>query len=182
MRFRTLSIGVLTIGSVVLCAGLLAWATGVRVNTTKSIPVGIYQLSEAEISRGAYVLFCPPQAAIFQEAKNRGYIGSGFCPGGYGYMMKKVLGMSGDTVSVSGNGVEVNGLLVALSKPLEHDNLGQKLPSYEETSYRLAEGELLLMSDVSKISFDGRYYGPVNSSQVESVINPVLIKTEENSL
>ena len=87
---------------------LLSWcwppaacAAGARINTTKSIPVGLYWTSSAPVEKGAYVLFCPPQAGVFDDAKARGYIGAGFCPGGYGYMMKRVLAAKDDAVTVS---------------------------------------------------------------------------------
>jgi type IV secretory pathway protease TraF len=38
----------------------------------------------------------------------------------------------------------------------------------------LKDSELLLMSDVSGTSFDGRYFGPVNLSQAKGVITPII--------
>lgn len=40
--------------------------------------------------------------------------------------------------------------------------------------YTLAEPELLLMSDRSENSFDGRYFGPVHLSRVKGVLRPVI--------
>jgi hypothetical protein len=42
-------------------AGRRCYAAGARINTTKSIPVGLYWTSSAPVEKGAYVLFCPPQ-------------------------------------------------------------------------------------------------------------------------
>ncbi|MBD4272924.1 conjugative transfer signal peptidase TraF, partial [Xanthomonas citri pv. citri] len=80
-----------------------------RLNTSKSIPLGLYWTSSAPVTKGEYVIFCPPQRPVFDDARERGYIGSGFCPGNYGYMMKRVLAAKGDTVSVTPQGVTVNG-------------------------------------------------------------------------
>lgn len=161
-------------GGAVLLFGIGCYTAGARVNTTKSIPVGLYWLTSTPVVKGAYVIFCPPQIGVFDEAKQRGYIGAGFCPGGYGYMMKKVLAAKDDAVAVTSAGVMVNGELLPLSVPLTVDNAGQALPRYQADHYTLGNTELLLMSDVSGTSFDGRYYGPVNREQIKGVIRPVL--------
>jgi type IV secretory pathway protease TraF len=36
----------------------------------------------------------------------------------------------------------------------------------------LNASELMLMSDVSPVSFDARYFGPVDRAQVQAVIEP----------
>nr|WP_289847564.1 S26 family signal peptidase [Celeribacter halophilus] len=48
------------------------------------------------------------------------------------------------------------------------------MPRYQTSQYTLGNSELLLMSDVSGTSFDARYFGPVNRSQVKAVIRPVF--------
>ena len=156
----------------VLCAAMRA--AGARINTTKSIPLGLYWTSGAPMEKGAYVLFCPPERAIFEEAKARGYLGAGFCPGGYGYLMKRVLAAKDDTVSVADDGVRVNGELLPLSVPRRADGAGRPIPRYPAGHRTLGDRELLLMSDVSATSFDGRYFGPIDQSQIETVIRPLM--------
>ena len=165
-------VAVAGIAALVLAAG--AYAAGARVNTTTSIPVGLYWTSGDLVEKGAYVMFCPPQVGVFGDAKERGYIGGGFCPGGYGYLMKKVLAAKADAVTVADDGVRVNGALLPLSAPLKTDKAGRPLPRYQTNSYELGNSEVLLMSDVSGTSFDGRYFGPVNVSQIKTVIVPVI--------
>lgn len=160
--------------SAALVLGAVFYAAGGRINTTKSIPVGLYWTSNAPVEKGAYVLWCPPKAGVFDDAKERGYIGAGFCAGGYGYMMKRVLAAKGDLVTIADEGVAVNGELLPMSKPIKADGAGRPLPRYQADSYTLGNHELLLMSDVSHTSFDGRYYGPINVSQVKAVITPVI--------
>jgi type IV secretory pathway protease TraF len=48
------------------------------------------------------------------------------------------------------------------------------MPRYPFTGYTLGEFELLLMSEVSPKSFDGRYFGPVDVGRVRGVIRPVI--------
>lgn len=136
--------------------------------------IGLYWTSSAPVEKGAYVLFCPPQLGVFDGAKDRGYIGAGFCPGGYGYMMKRVLAAKDDAVAVADDGVRVNGELLPLSAPIKADKAGRPLPRYQSNSYVLGNSEVLLMSDVSATSFDGRYFGPISRSQIKAVIRPVI--------
>jgi conjugative transfer signal peptidase TraF len=157
-----------------LVLGLIFHAAGLRANVTRSIPIGLYRVIDAPVGKGEYVIFCPPESALFDEARERGYIGAGFCPGGYGYMMKRVRAVAGDRVTWGEEGIAVNGKLLPASAPQETDKAGRLLWRQELADYVLGEFELLLMSDVSWSSFDGRYFGPVDVGQVRGVIRPVM--------
>ena len=190
--YKSITVIVAIFGLTSLALSAVCYAVGVRINTTKSIPIGLYLTSSKPVEKGAYVLFCPPQEAVFDMARERGYIGSGFCPGGYGYMMKRVSATENDKVSVTDNGVRVNDELLPHSKPFQADKAGRPLPRYnlysmpiqshmhsdsileQHDTYTLGNDELLLMSDVSDTSFDARYFGPVNRCQVRTVIRPVI--------
>jgi conjugative transfer signal peptidase TraF len=151
-----------------------AYVAGIRINTTNSIPRGVYITTSDPVAVGSYVIVCPPDIQVFREAKARGYVGPGFCPGGYGNLMKRVLAAKNDQVTVSPEGLTVNGSLLPYSKPSKADKAGRPLPAYQSNAYTLGNLEVLLMSDVSLTSFDGRYFGPLNISQVRSVIRPVF--------
>ena len=161
-------------GVAILVFGAAARAAGARINTTRSIPLGLYWTSNTPVAKGVYVLFCPPERDAFEEAKARGYLGAGFCPGGYGYLMKRVLAAKNDTVSEGDDGVRVNGELLPLSAPRRADGAGRPMPRYPAGHRTLGDHELLLMSDVSATSFDGRYFGPIDQSQIETVIRPLM--------
>lgn len=169
-----IAVGVSIAGVSALALGVAAYYAGARVNTTKSIPVGLYWTVDSPVEKGAYVTVCPPQLTVFQEAKARDYIGAGFCPGGYGLMMKKILAAKDDEIRISDEGVLVNGQLLPLSKLISTDPAGRLLPRFQADQYTLTNEQLLLMSDVSATSFDGRYYGPVNRSQIQGVIRPIF--------
>jgi conjugative transfer signal peptidase TraF len=171
---KRITVGVAIAGMTCLALAAAGYAAGARVNTTKSIPVGLYWTSSAPVEKGAYVLFCPPKLGVFDDAKERGYIGAGFCPGDYGYMMKRVLAAKDDAVAVAVDGVRVNGELLPLSAPIKADKAGRPLPRFQADRYILGNSEVLLMSDVSGTSFDGRYFGPINRSQIKTVIRPVI--------
>lgn len=157
---------------IVICG--ICLVAGIRINTSESIPLGIYRSSEGPIEKGDFVIFCPPLSLVFDMAKERGYLAGGLCPGGYGYMMKDVAGISGDIVTVKDDGVRVNGIMLPESKPLQADPAGRPLPHFQAYSYTLGSSEVLLMSDVCSLSFDGRYFGPINRLQIKTVILPVF--------
>jgi conjugative transfer signal peptidase TraF len=173
--FRHVTLGLAVGSAAVLALGIVCYAAGVRVNTTRSIPVGLYLTSSAPVHKGAYVLFCPPPSAVFDEARQRRYIGGGSCPSGYGYMMKKVLAAKADAIDVADDGVRVNGELLPLSVPLKADKAGRPMPRYQANSFELKNSEVLLMSDVSSTSFDSRYFGPIDVAHIKSVIEPVFV-------
>jgi conjugative transfer signal peptidase TraF len=161
-------------GGSIVGLGVLSYVVGARVNTSKSIPVGLYWTTDKPLEKGAYVFFCPPQVGVIAEAKKRGYLSAGLCPGGYGYMMKKVAAFTNDAVTIAPDGVRVNGELLEFSAPLVTDRAGRPLPRFQSTSFTIGSSEVLLMSDVSGTSFDGRYIGPVNRSLIRSVIVPIF--------
>lgn len=168
---------VLALSACYLFALLSAFSfSGFKVNTTKSIPVGLYYAVDTAPVKGSYVMFCPPDTEVFSMAKSRGYIAAGFCPGSFGCLMKRISAYSGDSLCVSDEGVFVNGALLPNSKPLDADLSGRPLPRFRINNYILRPSEVLLMSDVSKTSFDGRYYGPVSRSLIKTAILPLITR------
>lgn len=164
-----------------LGAGALAWWTGLRINTTASLPVGLYRtvnehdhMGTTGWARGAIVIWCPPDTPLFQSAKARGYIAAGWCPGQLGYLIKRVAALSGDTVSVGPGGVHVNGEFVHSTVPLTQDASGRSLPATVIASHRLTQDEVLLLADGSLQSFDGRYFGLIPISQLKAELRPVF--------
>lgn len=150
------------------------FALGLRGNTTVSYPLGLYWATNKTPSKGDLVMFCPTNSPAFKVAKERHYITAGFCEGNYGKLMKKILAAKGDVVSISPDGVTINGQLLEKSKPYSHDNLGRPMPAVRLSDYQLTDNEYLLMSDYSGVSFDGRYYGVLPATQVVEVVQPLL--------
>lgn len=176
MRTLAHSIAIATGGSglALLLVGAALQVAGVRINTSKSIPVGLYWTTRAPMEKGAYVVVCPPPSGVFDDARQRGYLGAGFCPGGYGYLLKQVAATARDRVSVTSEGVFVNGQRWPQSMPRLIDKAGRRLPRYQADGYVLGEAEILLMADGSATSFDGRYFGPVSRAQLQTAIKPIL--------
>ncbi len=87
--------------------------------------------------------------------------------------MKKILAVQGDVVAIGTDGVRVNSQLLPLSIPIKADGAGRPLPEYKG-SWVLDSAEVLVMSDSNSVSFDGRYFGPIQRSQIEGVIRPIF--------
>jgi len=113
-----------------------------------------------------------PWTTFQTSSKSRGYIDANAF-GGYQAMIKKIVAGPGDTVSVTDQGVVVNGNPILNTKPLSKDTEGRELPYYRISNYRLLADEVFLVSDLSPISFDARYFGPIKKRQIRCAIQPV---------
>lgn len=120
-----------------LVLGMICFAAGGRFNSTSSIPLGLYWITDAPVTKDAYVIFCPPRSNLFDEAKSHGYFGAGFCPGGYGFMVKRIFGTADDRVEMGMKSVRVNGRLLRLSARVARDKAGRSMPPYSFEAYTL---------------------------------------------
>ena len=158
----------------VACVMAALVAAGVRINSTASFPVGLYWAVDAPPAKGELVMFCPPPQRVFDVAKQRGYIGPGFCPGGYGYLIKKIVAAQNDVMVMTEEGVIVDGERLPNSKPIAMDPAGRALPQLRVRDYTLSSTDVLLMSDYSPRSFDGRYFGVIDKHNIRNVVRPIL--------
>lgn len=176
---RKLSVVLATFLISLIGAGVLFNIMGFRINLTESIPIGLYRITSTNIVKNAYVIFCPDGRESFKLARDRKYIDYGLNCGGYGYLMKKVVALSGDIISVSTDGVFVNHKLLPFSKPMLSDGMKRALPEFRVINYHLTKYEVMTMTSRSEWSFDSRYYGPVHTSQIRGVITPVWVSLEK---
>ncbi|WP_454888080.1 conjugative transfer signal peptidase TraF [Sphingomonas oryzagri] len=165
-RYTALSAFVLSI------AGVAAAAAGVRVNVTRSVPLGFYRTTDEPIHKGAYVIFCPPQRELFALALKRRYIEPGDCPGGSYPMMKRILAAKNDRVQIGPNGIVINGVAVPNSKPRPYDGAKRELPHFVGSG-KIAAGDVIVVGE-SKVSFDSRYFGPIPRQQISTVVRPIV--------
>ncbi|MCW5721701.1 MAG: conjugative transfer signal peptidase TraF [Devosia sp.] len=170
---RILAIGVLTISIGLFVLSIVLRLGGFYINTTTSLPVGLYRIVDEPVLKGAYVAFCPPQSDVFDWAVARGYIHAGNCPGGTGQLLKRVHAIAGDTVLIDETGITVNGKRLPNSAPLSTDVYGTALPQYWFNAV-LGESEYLLLSDLNPHSFDARYFGVIDQAQIVHVVRPVV--------
>lgn len=171
--YRRCALWCVVAGGALLGLAAAAQQAGLRINVSASLPLGLYRTQAAPLTKGAYVLLCPPETAPFILARERGYVGQGGCPGGAAPLMKKILAAKGDRVCIGAQGVSVNGMRLASSTPLPADAAGRALPRYRMPARVLGTTELLLMSPARAQAFDARYFGPLQAAQIERVIVPL---------
>ncbi|MCB1984057.1 MAG: conjugative transfer signal peptidase TraF [Burkholderiales bacterium] len=170
---KILAIGLLTLSIGLFVLSIVLRFGGFYINTTPSLPVGLYRIVDEPVSKDAYVAFCPPQSDVFDWAIARGYINPGDCPGGYGQLLKRVHAVAGDTVLIDETGITVNGQLLPNSIPIRADVYSAALPQYRFNAV-LNESECLLLSDLNPHSFDARYFGVIGREQIVHVVRPVI--------
>jgi conjugative transfer signal peptidase TraF len=165
---RRAAIGLL----VTFALGCGALCSGVRFNGTSSFPVGLYVATGKDVHKGDLVMVSLPSPPVFEMARERGYLNVAYSP--VARIMKRIVGVGGDRVTIDSSGVYVNGTRLKNSAPLLRDAAGRPMPQYPLKDYVLDPDELLLMSEYNPASFDSRYFGPLHSTTTESVVRPLL--------
>ena len=144
---------------------------GLRINTSPSLPVGLYVVT----TNGAANLieFCPaePFAAL---SLIRGYRDAGSCRDGGAPLLKPVVAKAGDMVELSGRGISVNGLLLPNTAPLSKDTKGRLLESWHFGCFPVTPGTVWVASSYHSRSFDSRYFGPVHTTDIRHRLKAFL--------
>ncbi len=138
------------------------------VNRTHSLPVGLYYWSDVPIRKGSIVLFKPDHSTPLEQLGiERGYEARELP------LLKRVVALAGDVVSVSSSGVSINGQLLPNSASLFHDEAGRPLAMAQLDHSRLGTDQGFLMG-VTPTSWDSRYFGPVPLSRCSGSFVPIL--------
>ena len=174
-RFGAWGLGV---GAGFLASWAFAWGVGLRINTSSSVPVGLWREStlHRDIKRGDVVAVCPEDTEVFRTARARGYLSAGWCDGNLDEVMfKPVAAVAGDVVTVSAQGIAVNGVPIQHAAALKVDTLGQPLSAIEAGTYIVGVGTIWLISDYNARSFDSRYFGSIRIAHVRGVVTPLAV-------
>jgi conjugative transfer signal peptidase TraF len=179
MKFRVLtavgwtaSLLVPACGGGVLILLLAAKWVGLRFNDSPSMPTGLYVTTSSE-SNSTLVVFCPAGPFSTLSVK-RGYRSRGSCPDGAEPLAKPIAARSGEMVELSERGMAVNGRLLPNTAPLATDSAGRPLYHWPFGRYVVVAGSVWVASCYSPRSFDSRYFGPVELSQVREQVRPIL--------
>jgi len=138
----------------------VSWLSGFRVNVTPSLPLGIYRLADAP-ARKSPAFFCLESNEYIRLAEERGYAGSGFCPGGLRPLGKEVYGLPGDAVGFDHGLITVNGQALPGSTAKDKDRQGRAMPASLLRPGLIPKGKALMLSLHHSGSFDSRYFGLV---------------------
>lgn len=163
---------VATVTAVLLAAIVMAGFGGYRINLTPSEPLGLWRIVKLNRppAAGDVVFICPPRTAAMQEARGRGYLRSGLCPGGIAPLIKKVIAIAGQRVDI-GISVSIDGHPVPRSDLRHRDGLGRPLTPFGGGI--VPAGRVFLHSSFGG-SYDSRYFGPVPASGILGLAQQVL--------
>lgn len=129
---------------------LLVW------NASPSAPVGLYRLHSGKpVRRGDMVVARTPEPMRLLAAE-RHYLPANVP------LVKRVAAVAGDRICALGNSISINGRRVAVRQPA--DASARPMPWWSGCR-RLGATEYLLLMD-SPFSFDGRYFGVTQTSEI----------------
>jgi conjugative transfer signal peptidase TraF len=146
---------------------------GLRVNASRSMPRGLWLEWKAPgipYHVGDVVVVCPPL-----EGWQRNYVSAGNCPTHLEPMLKPIAAVEGDQVTVSPDGVSVNGTLISDSFPLNLDGSGRLMQPYPKGAYTVQPGQVWFVVPLW-YSFDSRYFGPVSTADIQGRAKPVWVR------
>lgn len=126
-------------------------------NASASAPIGLYAVGDAaDLARGDIVIArLPDEFRMF--AARRHYLPANVP------LVKRVAAVPGDKVCAVGARIFVNGRLIGSS--LARDGAGRVMPRWAGC-VSLAEGRYFLLMAESGASFDGRYFGVSEASDI----------------
>jgi conjugative transfer signal peptidase TraF len=136
------------------------------INTSPSVPEGLYVRSAARPAVGQIVDFRIPQAARNYIETRTGQNGEDW------YILKPIVAGPGDTVDTTGEWLVINGRQIAPMPPTI-DTGGHLLPIWRDNRV-LGPNEFFVFSGRIPNSFDSRCYGPIINSQIASVRRPLI--------
>ncbi|CCM79635.1 putative conjugal transfer protein traF [Rhizobium mesoamericanum STM3625] len=145
---------------------------GFRINLTPSEPLGLWRIltPDRPVAPGDLVFICPPQTTVMREARQRGYLRSGTCPGGVAPLIKTVVGVAGQHVEI-GAGVTIDGRPIPFSDLAERDGNGRPMTPF---SGGVVPDESVFLHSPFRSSYDSRYFGPLPASGILGMAQPVL--------
>ncbi|MDK1376396.1 MULTISPECIES: conjugative transfer signal peptidase TraF [unclassified Sinorhizobium] len=151
---------------------LTGFLGGYRINLTPSEPLGLWRIVPLDrpADIGDLVFICPPDAASTREARVRGYLRSGLCPGGVAPLIKTVVAVGGQRIGIAA-AVTIDGRMLPTSTLAEKDGKGRPLTPF--SGGVVPRGQVYLHSAFAA-SFDSRYFGPVPASGVLGLARGVL--------
>jgi conjugative transfer signal peptidase TraF len=140
---------------------------GLRINTSGSLPVGLYIVSP----NGRFVEFCPDDRGLSAQ---RHYRARGVCSDGAAPLLKPVIGSPADEIVLSPAGIAVNGNVLPRSTPMDRDSDGRPLAHWPAGRYTAAPGTLWVASSYNARSYDSRYFGPIRETSVRAKLRPLI--------
>lgn len=158
--------------SLMTMVAVIAAVAGFRINTTPSVALGLWRIVPLNqpAALGDLLFVCPPATSRFAEARKRGYLHSGMCPGRYAPLIKTIIAIEGQVIEIRDN-IRVDGREVPNSRLVDKDGDGRPLVPYRGGT--VAVGEVFLHSAYPG-SWDSRYFGPIPGAGILGLAQEVL--------
>ncbi|MCO5966121.1 conjugative transfer signal peptidase TraF [Sinorhizobium meliloti] len=171
-RNKAVLLGSATITMALLGTISVAWFGGYRINLTPSEPLGLWRIVKPDrpVAAGDLVFICPPQTAPIREARMRGYLRSGLCPGGIAPLIKTVIAVAGQRVDI-GIGVNIDGHPVRFSARQHRDGEGRSLTPF---GGGIVPARYVFLHSPFAGSYDSRYFGPIPAAGILGLAQEVL--------
>ena len=150
----------------ILLGGLVAWTSGLVVNLTPSLPLGLYlRVDRKTVEVGDLVAVCPPEEAAAVPRK-AGLLIKGSCASGTLPLLKRVAVEGGGLVEVRPTGIYLDGSWIQSPAP----DVG--LTRWPIGRHRLVRDHLWLSADHPR-SWDSRFFGPIHRNRVLGIYRPL---------
>ncbi len=133
-------------------------------NMSPSSPVGLYLLQDRTPKRGDFVAIKLTRWAA-DLAETRNYLPKS------ALLIKRVVAVQNDKICRVGDEIFINTKRVA--KALRQDKQGRNMPFW--TGCLTLTAEQFFVLSKRKCAFDGRYFGPVNRSQILGIAKPIWL-------
>lgn len=126
-------------------------------NASASVPLGLYGIELNATPRVGDLVAVRPSPALTRFMAERRYVEAN------ALLVKPVAALAGTTFCRTKMRVTLDGRAVATALP--RDRFDRPLPRWSGCR-RLARNELVLIAPALGVSFDSRYFGPVDRAQV----------------
>ena len=145
-----------------LLGGVAIWMSGLAVNLTPSLPLGLYlRVDRNSVEVGDLVAFCPPEESA-EAPRKAGLLIQGSCASGTLPLLKRVTAKGEGLVEVRPTGIYLDGSWIQSPAP----EVG--LTRWRIGRHRLVRDHLWLSADRPR-SWDSRFFGPIHRDRVLGV-------------
>ena len=133
-------------------------------NASASVPLGLYSIEPGARPRVGDMVAVRPSPALARYMARRRYVEAGVV------LMKPVAAIEGAMACRRHPTVTIDGIIVA--RALVKDRFGRPLPAWQGC-IRLGPDQVFLIAPTRPDSFDSRYFGAVQRSQIVGRATPL---------
>ena len=153
------------------------WALGIIFTYTGSIPIGFYRTvhGAGHIRRGDIIAFCLPDKVAAIGLK-RGYLHRGTCANGSEALIKQVIAVPGDTVTITDQKITVDIATLGIdyfapTHVIDKDHL--PVVRFIKAGTYQAKGYWVYGFGSPHYSWDSRYYGGIPKGNIAHRLVPL---------